>query len=126
MIRADPRLREELRLCLQMGIPHSRFLGWDELDQDKAIAYAAYEREACPNCGTRADEWDPKQGGDASAYEAAVHTCPGCNIRGGTERQIREGDESPGRYVVLIPRAVAEDRRRERDRLLAGLMAAGA
>lgn len=126
MIEADPALREGLALCHEWGIPHSEFLAWDELDQDKALAYARFRHEACPGCGTRPDEWDPKRGGDAGAYEPAVHTCPGCNLRGGTERQIREGDESPGRYVVLIPRAVAEDRRRERDRLLAGLMAAGA
>ena len=124
MIRADPRLREELRICHQMGLPHSRFLAWDELDQDKALAYAEYERAVCPGCGTRMEEWDPEQGGDRFAYAADVHTCPGCQTRGDLEHELSERDvQVSGRHVVLIPRTVAEEQRREADRRRAARMA---
>lgn len=112
MITADPRLREELRLCRDMGIPHSRFLSWPELDQDKAIALVRVEADTCPGCGTRPEEWEPAQGGDRNAYVATVHVCPGCQARGDAEREMqRRDDQSSGRYVALLPRAMAEERR---------------
>lgn len=114
MIVADVRLRAELALCHERGVPHSKFLSWPELDQDKAIAYAAYKASVCQGCGTREDEWDDTRGGDKHAYEATETTCPGCQVRGDLERQLRDsGMEVSGRYVVLIPRAEAERRREE-------------
>lgn len=116
MIKADPRLREELRLCQDMGIPHSRFLGWPELDQDKALAYAQVQAETCPQCNTRPEEWDPAVGGDRHAYAATVHICPGCQATGDMEHELRSRqDESSGRYVVLLPRHAAEERKRQAD-----------
>ncbi len=110
MIVADARFRAELALCHDSGIPHGRFLAWSELDQDKALAYAAYKASVCQGCGTREAEWD----GDRYAYEAAETTCPGCQVRGDLERRARDsGVEVSGRYVVLIPRVEAERRREE-------------
>jgi hypothetical protein len=112
MIVADARLRSELALCHGWGIPHSRFLSWPELDQDKALAYHAYDLTVCKGCGTREAEWDPASGGDRFAYEAAECSCPGCQVRGDLERRLRDsGVEVSGRYVVLLPRAEAERRR---------------
>ncbi|WP_256789808.1 hypothetical protein [Frankia sp. AvcI1] len=113
MIVADGELREQLALCHAWGIPHSRFLAWPDVDQDKAVAYARFRAECCPQCGTRDAEWDPAEGGDRHAYAAAVHICPGCQTRGDLEHELQDGDEQSGRYVVLIPRAEAE--RREQD-----------
>ena len=114
MIVADARLRAELALCHDRGVPHSRFLSWPEHDQDKALAYAAYKASVCQGCGTRADEWEPARGGDRHAYEAVAETCPGCQVRGDLERQLSDsGVEVSGRYVALVPRAEAERRRDE-------------
>ncbi len=111
MIVADARFRSELALCHDRGIPHSRFLSWAELDQDKALAYAAYKASVCQGCGTRAAEWEPEKGGDKHAYAAATSTCPGCQVRGDLERHLSDsGLEVSGRYVVLLPRAEAERR----------------
>lgn len=115
MIVADGRFRAELALCHEWGIPHSRFLSWPELDQDKALAYHAYAESVCKGCGTRTAEWEPGQGGDRNAYVASTLTCPGCQVRGDLERQLRDADiEVSGRYVVLIPRAEADRRQAER------------
>ncbi len=114
MIVADGRLRAELALCHSWGVPHSRFLSWPPLDQDKAVAYADYAASVCQGCGTRETEWDEAAGGDRHAYEATAETCPGCQTRGDLERQLRDqGMEVSGRYVVLIPRAEAERRHAE-------------
>ncbi len=114
MIVADGRFRAELALCHSWGIPHSRFLSWPDLDQDKALAYADYQAGVCQGCGTRQAEWEPEHGGDRHAYVASAHTCPGCQVRGDLERQMRESDiEVSGRYVVLLPREEAERRQAE-------------
>jgi hypothetical protein len=114
MIAADSRFRGEMALCNGWGMRHSEFLSWPELDQDKAVAYAAYAASVCQGCGTRPEEWEPEHAGDRHAYEASVLTCPGCQVRGDLERELREGDEASGRYVVLIPRVEAERGRAER------------
>ena len=120
MIVADGRLRAELALCHDWGIPHSRFLGWPEIDQDKALAYADYHAGVCKGCGTRAEEWEPERGGDRHAYVASTMTCPGCQVRGDLERQLADsGYEVSGRYVVLLPKADAERRAAARDALRA-------
>lgn len=116
MIAADVRLRDELALCHKHGIPHGDFLAWPELDQDKAIAYQAFERSICKGCGTRPDEWDPAKGGDRHAYRADVIVCPGCQSTGDLGRELRGQDtEQAGQQVVLSPRAVYE--RQEADRV---------
>lgn len=109
MIVADVRLRDELALCHTWGIPHSRFLSWPELDQDKALAYAAYDRAVCKGCGTREEEWDENQGGHRDAYAPRVYICPGCQVRGDLEHDLAEQErERAGQYIVLIPREQAE------------------
>lgn len=56
------------------------FLGWDVDDRDKALWWMIHNRERCPNCGTRPDEWDEARGGDLHAYTAEPHFCRGCEI----------------------------------------------
>lgn len=36
------------------------------------------ERQRCPSCGTRPEEWDPEQGGHRRAYLAQADICRGC------------------------------------------------
>lgn len=59
-------------------IPHSQLLGWPKADRDKAIWLHVRKRQTCSGCGTRAEEWDPSQGGRRGAYLATESTCPGC------------------------------------------------
>lgn len=105
---ADPQVQLEMSYCGPRGISHSHFLGgppvWTALDRDLALWWEIHRREACPSCGTRPDEWDPKVGGDLHAYEAQPVHCRGCevtaqgedwlernrdNLRRGTSMQLR-------------------------------------
>lgn len=106
MIAADVRLREELALCHGFGIPHSEFLSWRDDDQDKALAYAAFDRSICGGCGTRPAEWEA----DRHAYSAAVHSCPGCRETGAMKRAMERAGVEPGEFPVLIPKAEARRR----------------
>lgn len=65
-------------------IPHSTFLGWSQLDRDKAIWHQIRRAGTCRSCGTHPDEWDPAKGGHRAAYVAEISLCPGC------EQQQRE------------------------------------
>lgn len=66
----------ELAYCVPLGIPHSEFLSWPDVDQDKAIDFVQYQRGACPGCGTRREEWEA----DRFAYVAESERCPGCEV----------------------------------------------
>lgn len=61
----------------------------------------------CHNCGTRLEEWNPKEGGDRQAYVAQTYLCPGCTQIGGkyddAMKSARKGDANPhGIKVRLI------------------------
>lgn len=79
----DPQLRNEMRFCNKVGIPHSVFTGrvvrpgepmWLDDDQDKAIAYMLLEGELCGQCHTAFREWDA----DTDAYIVEAKRCLGC------------------------------------------------
>ena len=84
--------------CARIGISHSHFLGgppaWTDLDRDKAVWFEIYERERCPSCGTRPDEWDPAKGGHDHAYVATLHTCWGCVALAEKQKVIKEADQA--------------------------------
>ncbi|BCK74003.1 hypothetical protein Srufu_079560 (plasmid) [Streptomyces libani subsp. rufus] len=109
---ADARLRGELELCDRWGIPHSQFRGigdgtWTQRDRAKALAYRDYQRSVCPQCGTRAEDWD--QGGNdetEDAYVAVTHRCIGCQVIADKQAGVRDGSASHGVKVLLIPAAV--------------------
>lgn len=44
----------------------------------KVLAWIIERAAACPDCGTRLEEWDPKKGGHRQAYQAMARVCPGC------------------------------------------------
>lgn len=66
-----------MEYCGPRGIAHGEFLTWDEDDQAKAIAWMMEDRERCPECGTRAWEWEA----DEAAYTADFWLCRGCQQR---------------------------------------------
>lgn len=72
----NEQLQHELDYCCPLGIPHSTFLDWDSDDQDKAIAHMLERRKACPDCGTRAEEWEA----NPDAYVGHVRRCAGCEV----------------------------------------------
>lgn len=46
----------------------------------------------CSDCGTRLEEWDPKQGGHRQAFAATTFMCPGCQQAESTmESMAKEG-----------------------------------
>lgn len=96
--------RAELELCDRWGIPHSRFRGgdgrWTRLDRAKALAYRDYQRSVCPQCGTRAEEWQD----DEDAYAATVQKCPGCEVIADTQAGLPQSEH--GLKVGLIPASV--------------------
>lgn len=88
-----------------MGIFHSDFLARSQDDRDKAIWMYLRARQACSQCGTRPEEWDPAQGGDRAAYRAVAQTCRGCQeieSRMASVNAIPEAQRGHGVKVTLI------------------------
>jgi hypothetical protein len=79
-----------MAVCAAYGIRHSVFLRWPVGDRDKALWWEIHRREACPQCGTRPDEWDPAKGGHDSAYQGELHKCWGCQAKVDAEKGITE------------------------------------
>ena len=72
-------------------------------DRDKAIWQYLREKQTCPHCGTRPEEWDPDAGGRRDAYVAALTECEGCVVRLRGERDHQtELQEFYGARVVLV------------------------
>lgn len=93
-----------MAVCARYGIAHSAFLGWDPDDRDKAIWWELRERDRCPGCGTRQEEWDEDRGGDRDAYRAEVHRCRGCQVRATKQAEVSRDDLGDGVHVVLVKR----------------------
>ncbi|WP_098894148.1 hypothetical protein [Streptomyces sp. t99] len=120
-LRADAQLRAELELCDRWGIPHSAFLGagdgtWSAADRAKALAYRELDRQTCPDCGTRGEEWDEEAGGDRFAYIGTTSRCPGCELVAHERDHVPEGQHGYGVKVGLLPRALHEKRTRALNR----------
>ena len=109
-IDRDAQLNLELDYCVPRGIPHSVFLSWSQLDRNKALGWLLRELAACPNCRTRPEEWDPKQGGHRRAYIPEIRGCEGCIAlgRGEDDPALKQ---SRGRRVVLVRNPKARKRR---------------
>jgi hypothetical protein len=79
-------------------------LGWSHDDRSKAMWEYVRTASACPQCGTRAEEWDPAQGGHLHAKRAVVKRCPGCEQVESLRATLSTLDsaESRGLHVQLI------------------------
>ncbi|MCZ2837135.1 hypothetical protein [Modestobacter sp. VKM Ac-2985] len=69
------------------------------------------DRATC-SCGTRHDEWDPKQGGDRDAYVADTTYCRGHALLGEHQQALpKDGDGRPipGFMPHLRPRTAEDD-----------------
>jgi hypothetical protein len=98
---ADPQLLLELSVAAAYRLSHSEFLAWDATDRDKAIWIFLRQRQTCPHCGTRPEEWDPDVGGHRAAYVAEFTECQGCVVKGRKEAEP-EMAEFRGLRVMLV------------------------
>ena len=87
-------------------MPHSQFRSWSPGDRAKALAYQAYQRGICPQCGTREDDWTDDDGEYTEAYVAISHKCFGCEEIAMKQREIPEGRAGDGMKVLLMPSSV--------------------
>lgn len=87
---------------MPLGIPHSVFLTWDEVDQDKALAYQREQATVCV-CGTRQAEWEA----DRFAYVAESRQCPGCELLEMERENVP--DKAKGVRSFLVPRALTDE-----------------
>lgn len=94
--------------CGPRAIPHSWFLGgpflWTPGDRDNALAWQEMDRQTCRDCGTRPEEWSPKQGGDRHAYVAEVRVCSGCVVRERGEVELNDPARKNQRGKKLVMR----------------------
>jgi hypothetical protein len=77
---------------------------WSAGDRAKALAFEAYRRSVCEQCGTRAAEWDEAQGGDRYAYVTTTLRCVGCELIAVEQDQVPEGPDGYGVRIGLVPR----------------------
>jgi hypothetical protein len=93
-----------MMFCNTHGIPHSKFLEWDQTDQNKAIAYLYEEGTRCGMCGTADWEWEQEDElgivRPVRAYEPTGHFCMGCYLKSVAGEET--GNE-PGQSIRLIP-----------------------
>lgn len=69
----------------------------------KVLAWVIEKGAACPDCGTRLEEWDPKKGGHRQAYAAVTFRCPGCMQSEAVWTDIHKQDHHEGIKVRLEP-----------------------
>lgn len=93
-----------MNFCNAHGIPHSKFLEWDEDDRNKALAYLFEEGTKCGMCGTAEWEWEQEDERGivrpVRAYEPTGHFCMGCYLKSIVGEET--GNE-PGMSVRLVP-----------------------
>lgn len=85
-----------MSFCNDNGIPHSKFLKWDQSDQQKAIAWSIESSLICQLCGTAEWEWDENR----FAYVPHSRFCKGCYIK---EASSEDAGKMPGTTTTLIP-----------------------
>lgn len=87
----------EMSYCVDKGIPHSEFLGWDPEDRAKLVAWMLEDADRCSMCGTAPWEWAENR----FAYTAVDDFCQGCYQKAiFTEQQSQS---LPGTNVKLVP-----------------------
>jgi hypothetical protein len=90
--------------CGPRGIPLSTFLGWDQADQDAALAWQQYEASRCPKCGTHPEE---------GRRHFHVDVCPTCvdleKVSASEDAKVRGAHVSPAHGSRgECPRCLAE------------------
>lgn len=92
-------MQMQMRVCEKYQISYSEFLGWDDDDQDLAIAYEIFQADKCGRCGTSRERWES----DRFAYEPVVERCRGCEMMEKQQQTLTEQRGTEGMYVVMQP-----------------------
>ena len=79
------------------------FLGWDESDQGKALAWQKEQKAKCDRCGTF--DW---QHADGPAFVADGFVCAGCATLEVEKARRADSPEEPGVRLVLYPKGPAD------------------
>lgn len=114
----------EMEYCVPIGLPHSQFLSWPEMDQDKALAFLMWKSQFCPQCNTRNSGWVDERNRwlDEPEYDVITHKCFGCDAIDAMRSTIPEGTKGvmvlatrrmPGSESELDERLVEAERRRQ-------------
>jgi hypothetical protein len=108
-----------MEYCGPIGLPHSRFLSWDPVDQDKAIAWALHKGQQCKQCGTFPDEWLDEKGMpvDPPPYMAGSEICLGCAELDAKRKELPDGRETQYRLHLRPWRPQEPDSEVERPEL---------
>lgn len=100
-------MRSELAYCVPLGLRHSEFLSWPQLDQDKVVAFLRYQSTVCSDCRTRSEDWER----DREAYIGDTIRCPGCEILEQEKDGVPSEADTKGVKFVLRSNPVPRRRR---------------
>jgi hypothetical protein len=66
--------------CAPRAIPYAKFLEWDPLSRDAALAWQARKSATCGSCGQVKGDWTDEDGHELHPPPLIVteHWCPGC------------------------------------------------
>ena len=102
----------QMAFCNRLGMPHSQFLEWDPVDQEKALAYETFERARCHECGIHPDDWPEETSLDQEdPMEVVATRCYGCVALGDWLDAYKEsysvnGEVDPRAMRGIRPRLV--------------------
>lgn len=86
-----------MEYCAPLGLPHSKFLGWDPSDQDKAIAWVIHNMSKCPQCGTFPEDYMGDNGRPLEPPPMVVKTkrCYGCVLLDDNQKEATGDGKHP-------------------------------
>lgn len=104
-----------MEYCGPRGIPYTQFIGWDQIDQDAALAWLVRDRGKCDGCGTVSSDWlnafdedgEPVANIMAPVFHAVDVHCAGCAARAAHEKTF-VGDRPAGLHTGFVPNPDAE------------------
>lgn len=102
-----------MAVCAEYRVPHSEFLLWSELDQDKALAYYRFKQSVCTQCGTEENTWVVRDEEGRTRpilpppLEPETYRCFGCELI--QKAQADVPNEEKGVYVRLTPTTEQEE-----------------
>lgn len=101
----------ELDYCVPKGIPHSVFLDWDPVDQDKVIAWTMEKNSKCPDCGTEISAWLDSSGRPLvpEPYVAEANYCRGCATVEDMREELKRQDPDRIGQMKLFLRPTLDD-----------------
>lgn len=85
--------------CGPAGVAYSKFMQWDPLSRDLAIAWRQRENTRCGGCGVPYEDWYVDGEPDEDAYRPEKYVCPGCSKLASVETK----NDAKGTLKRLVP-----------------------